>query len=1182
MSQAHESSDAPDAALTVELGGALLRPGAAIGPYRFERLVGKGGMALVLLVRDGDDQLLALKVLQGGKAGSALQRFRREFRALARLRHPNVIRVEAYGDYNDYPYIAMEYADGPDLYQSLRRYKEMPPAERWRRVESVLIDICQALHYIHRRGLVHRDLKPSNVLQTEDGRCKLTDFGIVKDLEEMAEPGKKTRVGTWAYCSPEQIAGQPVDARADLYSLGVILYTMLAGRRPFHADDMAGYLEAHKSQSPTPPTRYEPTLPRRLQDICLKLLAKAPRDRFQSAAEILYQLEQLDPVASARKAPDDVAWELPLVGREVELAVVQEAMDALGRGQGGVLLLQGAEGVGKSRLLSTAIDQARARGFPLLSSKAAPQDGSYRLLLQLASDIGRELGDRASPELAVAIQRFFGAGALQGDARYQLFDAVRDALEQLLLDGPRVLAIDDLHHAPPPLLALLSYLIRAALSRDDLPLLFLATARPSAEVRGGEAVPASTVAAFLDGANLGVNPVAVTLSALSPDEVARVVESLLGPGDAARTLTARLQAETAGNPLFLAEFLRSLRQRGLLASAGERLTLATDEGEIARGHLEVPPGVRQVVQRRLESLTAEDRDILEILAASDRELDVDVILEGLARDRGGALPEESWLDRIDALVESGLLVERRSGGQTRYDFVHRKTGDVIYRDLAPARRAALHRRLGAILEARAPDSPLMAEAIGEHYRRGGEAGPAYRALVRAAVHLWDRTLLAEAWDVAQRAAAVEEQAEAELPEDLYRPSHRALLKVRAEALFNRGLWDDARVARERLITEAELVGDLRLRDVGRLGLAVLLRRLGRQAEGEALIREVLAEARDRIDRETVLDALRNLSAIAWDRGDLDEIEYHAAEGLVLATSPELASGRAHMLLALSTVQAARGQLAAAMAGLAEAEEILRRLRVKRTLCLALCNLAEILVWQGRLGEAIGRASEALSVADEILFRVGEANAVRVRAMALLDAGEVERAAPDVDRSLRICEELDLVEDRVATRALAARLALARGNARKAKEHLKIGVEAARTSDPESYGALINALLGRTLSLTGEALEGAAMLGTVAGQAAGLRPVRRAQVLVALALGYGTAGLGDRAKATAKEALSLAKARGLDALALGASLVLIGLLDEEQALPLRAEAAALAREIAAGLPLELAGPFQARLEAAGVG
>lgn len=161
---ASEVSDAPTpAGEPIELGGGLLRPGELIGAYRYERLLGKGGMALVLLTRDPDNQPVALKVLQGGKASTGLHRFRREFRALARLNHPNVIRVEAYGETQGHPFIAMEYADGPDLYQSLRRYKEMPPEQRWRRVETVLIELCQGLHYIHRRGLVHRDCSPSGV-----------------------------------------------------------------------------------------------------------------------------------------------------------------------------------------------------------------------------------------------------------------------------------------------------------------------------------------------------------------------------------------------------------------------------------------------------------------------------------------------------------------------------------------------------------------------------------------------------------------------------------------------------------------------------------------------------------------------------------------------------------------------------------------------------------------------------------------------------------------------------------------------------------------------------------------------------------------------------------------------------------------------------------------------------------
>ena len=1183
---ASEVSDAPTpAGEPVELGGRQVRPGETIGSYRFQRLLGKGGMALVLLTADPDGQPVALKVLQGGKASTGLHRFRREFRALARLSHPNVIRVEGYGDYEGHPFIAMEYADGPDLYQSLRRYRDMPPEQRWRRVEAVLIELCQALNYIHRRGLVHRDLKPSNVLQTAEGRCKLTDFGIVKDLEDSAEPGKKTRVGTWAYCSPEQIAGQPVDGRADLYSLGVILYTMLAGRRPFNADDMAGYLEVHRTQTPIPPSRYEPTVPRKLQDIALRLLAKAPRDRFQSAAEILYLLEQIDPVAQSRAAPEDVAWELPLVGRDAELGTINEAMRALSRGQGSVVLIEGGEGVGKTRLLRAGLDQARTRGVPVLSYRAAPQDGSYRLLMQIASDALRELGDRANPELAATIKRFFGADEeLQGDARYQLFDAIRDAFEQLLLEGPRVLALDDLQHAPPPLLALLSYLIRATVSREDLPLLFLASTRPGEEVRGGDAAPASLVGAFLDGANLGVNPVAVTLGALTPAEVARVVESLMGPGEGASALTARLSAETSGNPLFLAEFLRSLRQRGLLAAGpGGRLVLTTDKTEIATGHLEVPPGVRQVVQRRLEALAEGERTLMQILAVSDRELDLDVLLDAALEpgEHADEEAEELWLDRLDALVEAGLLVERRRDGVSRIDFVHRKMGDVVYRDLEPATRIELHRLLAGLLEARHPDSPLMAEAIGEHFRRAGEMGPAYRMLTAAAAHLWDRNLLAESWEVAARALSVEDQAEGELPEDVFRRSRRNLLRVRADALFNRGMWDEARLTRERLIEEAEAAGDTRLANQGRLGLGVLLRRLGRHQDGEVLIRAVLYGARDRMDRETVLDALRNLSAIAWDKGDLDEVERITAEGLVLANGPEHASGRAHMLLALSTVQAARGQLAAASAGLKEAEGILRRLRVKRTLCMVACNLSEILLWQGKLGEALQYAGEALNLAEEVLYRLGEANALRARAMVLLDVGDVERAAPDIDRAYRICEELDLAEDRVVTRALCARLALARGQTRRALDHLSVGLDASRIWDPEGYSLLLQALHGRALCQNGSSVEGAAELGQVAGRLSALRPVRRAQVLLALALGYGAAGLEERARATAREAAAYSSARGLKVWALGARLVLLGVLDEEDALPFKHEAGELARELAADLPPDMAGPFLARLGEAGV-
>ena len=278
----------------IVMGGITLNPGDTIGPYQYRRPLGRGGMSHVILARDPGGTDVALKILKANRFRTGLARFRREFRALARLKHPNVIRVESYGDIHGHPYIAMEWVDGEDLYQEIRGLPRDDLSRRWARVEEVLIDLCRALAYIHQRGLIHRDLKPSNVLISPDGVCKLTDFGIVKELDPANDvQSSTTLVGTWAYASPEQISGRPIDNRSDLYSLGVILYTMLTGRRPFVADDMSGYLELHRDQAPVPPISLVPSTPTQLNNICVRLLQKAPRSRFQSARNPV-SLEQID------------------------------------------------------------------------------------------------------------------------------------------------------------------------------------------------------------------------------------------------------------------------------------------------------------------------------------------------------------------------------------------------------------------------------------------------------------------------------------------------------------------------------------------------------------------------------------------------------------------------------------------------------------------------------------------------------------------------------------------------------------------------------------------------------------------------------------------------------------------------------------------------------------------------
>ena len=427
----------------IEMGGVILHPGSRIGNYIFIREIGSGGMAHVLLAKDPSGELVALKVLRKSRFKTGLARFRREFRALSRINHPNVIRVEAYGDLFGHPYIAMEYVDGPDLHTLIRGFRGWDMQKRWRRVEEIIIDLCRALATVHRRGLVHRDLKPSNVLITRDDVCKLTDFGIVKDLDPSSDPHmSQTLVGTWAYASPEQITGNPIDHRCDLYSLGVILFAMLTGKRPFVANDMSGYLALHRDRPAPAPRDVNREIPEHLDEICRRLLQKAPRDRFQSAQEILYRLEAEERLPTR---PEATAWEPPLVGRDLEVEALADAVAGLTARRGGVVLLEGDDGGGKSRLLDLAIDRARDLGIPHSRYEFQRDTPVFTNILSYARNIAKELGNRAPPELPAAVEAFSREDRPRGDTRYALYDGAREALKTLLDDGPNLLVLDDLH-----------------------------------------------------------------------------------------------------------------------------------------------------------------------------------------------------------------------------------------------------------------------------------------------------------------------------------------------------------------------------------------------------------------------------------------------------------------------------------------------------------------------------------------------------------------------------------------------------------------------------------------------------------------------------------------------------------------------------------------------------------------
>jgi len=233
---------------------------------------------------------VALKLLYRRFAEDAefVERFRREASSAAGLQHPNVVAVYDRGEFDDTYYIAMEFLEGRSLKQVVRQEGALPPD----RAIDLVIQILKAARFAHRRGIVHRDIKPHNVIVDDEGRAKVTDFGIARaGASDMTETG--SIMGTAQYLSPEQAQGHPVDARADLYSIGVVLYELLTGRVPFDAESAVTIALKQVSEEPIPPSQLNPEISEQLEDVVTRALQKDPAYRFADADEFIRALEEV-------------------------------------------------------------------------------------------------------------------------------------------------------------------------------------------------------------------------------------------------------------------------------------------------------------------------------------------------------------------------------------------------------------------------------------------------------------------------------------------------------------------------------------------------------------------------------------------------------------------------------------------------------------------------------------------------------------------------------------------------------------------------------------------------------------------------------------------------------------------------------------------------------------------------
>ena len=293
------------------------------GRYRVDSLLGRGGMGHVYRAVDvqSDSVVVALKVIRPGNEDdpSSVDRFRREIGLLSKIRHPAVLRVHDWGVLDGQVYFASELVEGLDLKTAIQQRGAWEPLE----AAALTATLADALAAAHAQGVVHRDVKPNNVMLAGDGSVRLLDFGLARgapgDMTSLTKTGMI--VGTPGYMSPEQFEGRAVDARTDLYSLGVVLFELLTGRLPFMATTPIALALKHRSEAAPSPRVVRPEVPGWLERVCLKCLEKDPDQRFPTATALAEELRRPHAERTRRRLPsgdmlvEDDTWALALQSR---------------------------------------------------------------------------------------------------------------------------------------------------------------------------------------------------------------------------------------------------------------------------------------------------------------------------------------------------------------------------------------------------------------------------------------------------------------------------------------------------------------------------------------------------------------------------------------------------------------------------------------------------------------------------------------------------------------------------------------------------------------------------------------------------------------------------------------------------------------------------------------------------
>ena len=584
-----------------------------VGDHKILDEIGRGACGVVYKAESPDSSgVVALKLLQIDHSNSPVEtlRFEREFRLTSSCEHPYLVKTHQYGNSQGQPYYTMELVSGDSFN---RRFKDLRTSTDHDAFARVVEGILEALVHIHEKRIVHRDLKPENVLVNEKNEPRILDFGLARpqhgdDAHSLTTPG--TVVGTVHYLSPEQLSSRPLDGRSDLFSVGTMIYEVLAGRLPFYADHPIGVFGQILSQPP-PPMDLPPSFPTELVDLVSKLLQKEPSDRYQSAEEALVAWRRVmfgvEEHVTARQVQLPEQLYMPrFVGQS---DAVEAFRQVLGSEGSNILLVRGKAGAGKSRFLEETVALAKSKGLVQNGARASGHDSTpYHLWIPSL----RQAFKRPTPAMMglrhtlASLLPELGYSKASATSKSQLFEAMSRTLR---LQGG-LIWLDDVHMADAASLEFLHYLSRRISPEDQVTV--VVTYNPD--------VPSKILNRTRDALIGAEFAMETALVPLNQQEVSWKVGSMLA-GELDEKSASLLHRETAGNPLYIGEAVKAALAEGRLVHERGRWTLNPPKERPVTG------SVRDQLHRQLDSVEPTDREVLKMAALIGFDFDFEVLAQ---------------------------------------------------------------------------------------------------------------------------------------------------------------------------------------------------------------------------------------------------------------------------------------------------------------------------------------------------------------------------------------------------------------------------------------------------------------------------------------------------------------------------------------------------------------------------